>query len=304
VIVAGPSETTVLDADKARQILAEALAEAGLAADGAELIRSGSNVVFRLSDRPVIARVARTRTADAEALVGREIRVARWLAERQVPAVRALPVDQPIVVDGWTVGLWESVNEREVFGTVSDLAELLRRLHALPSPPFELPTLDPVTRLLHRIDRESVLSQQDRELLRGRSEPLAAPYRALTFALPVGVIHGDANVGNVLCDRTGAAVLADLDGFCVGPREWDLVLTAMYYERYGWHTAEEYRAFAEGYGFDVLRWPGYGVLREIRELSMVVWLAGGRGDSTKRYEFDKRMDSLRSGTGFDQWLPF
>jgi hypothetical protein len=79
----------------------------------------------------------------------------------------------------------------------------------------------------------------------------------------------------------------------------------MYYERYGWHTAEEYAAFVQGYGFDLLRWPGYEVLREVRELSMVVWLAGSiNGNPNKRAELDRRMASLRSGSGFDQWRPF
>jgi len=41
--------------------------------------------------------------------------------------------------------------------------------------------------------------------------------------LPRGVIHGDASVGNVIRDTTRHAVLIDLDGFAVGPREWDLV---------------------------------------------------------------------------------
>ena len=51
--------------------------------------------------------------------------------------------------------------------------------------------------------------------------------------------------------------LTDLDGFAVGPREWDLVLTALYFERFGWHTAEEYAAFVETYGYDVMAWDGY-----------------------------------------------
>ena len=37
----------------------------------------------------------------------------------------------------------------------------------------------------------------------------------------------------------------DLDSFAVGPREWDLVQTALFYDRLGWHTREEYRTFVE-----------------------------------------------------------
>jgi aminoglycoside phosphotransferase (APT) family kinase protein len=106
----------------------------------------------------------------------------------------------------------------------------------------------------------------------------------LTFGLPPGVVHGDASVGNVIRDRDGHPLLADLDGFAVGTREWDLVLTALYYENFGWHTAEEYRTFADTYGYDVMAWSGYPVLRDVREFLMVAWLSqkrrpgpGGRG---------------------------
>lgn len=300
--MAVPQDTQVLDEEAARSVLTGALRVVGIDDSGAELVRLGSNVVFRLSGQPVIARIARRR--DAEAAVTREIQVARWLADRGVPAVRALAVNQPVVVDGWTVGLWESVNDQEVFGTVVELADLLRALHALPSPSFEVPSADPVGRLLSRIAAQAALSPADRDFLRGRAMAAGELYEALTFALPAGVIHGDANVGNVLQDRQGRSVLADLDDFSVAPREWDLVQTASFYERYGWHTAQEYSAFAQRYGFDIMTWPGYPVLREIRELSMVAWLAGVESNCGDRSEFDKRMTSLRTGTGFDQWKPF
>ena len=41
------------------------------------------------------------------------------------------------------------------------------------------------------------------------------------FALPPGVIHGDASIGNVLRDRHGHPVVIDLDGFARrGNRTW------------------------------------------------------------------------------------
>ncbi len=296
----GPEESA--EREQARNVLAQVLTIVGLSDSRTELVRLGSNVVFRLCDRPVIARVARSRETAAAVL--REVRVARWLAERGVPAVRALDVDQPVTVDGWSVGLWESVNDRDDFGTVTDLAVLLRALHALPTPSFELPMIDPAGRLLARIESQQALSSDDCAYLLDRAAAVANRYAALRFELPGGVIHGDANVGNVLRDRAGRAVLVDLDDVCVGPREWDLVQTAMFYERFGWHTSEEYAEFARGYGFDVMAWSGYPVLRELRELSMVAWLAGVESNGGKRSEFDKRMASLRTGTGFDQWKPF
>ena len=59
----------------------------------------------------------------------------------------------------------------------------------------------------------------------------------LEFILPQGVINGDASIGNVLRDRQGNPVVIDLDGFAIGPREWDVVLTAIYYDSFGWQYA-------------------------------------------------------------------
>jgi hypothetical protein len=53
------------------------------------------------------------------------------------------------------------------------------------------------------------------------------------------------SVGNVLVDAAGQPRLVELDGCAIGPREWDLALTALYYERFGWHTGEEYEAFCQ-----------------------------------------------------------
>jgi aminoglycoside phosphotransferase (APT) family kinase protein len=65
---------------------------------------------------------------------------------------------------------------------------------------------------------------------------------------PDDLIHGDAGVGNVLHDYRGNPMVIDLDGFAVGPREWDLALTAIYYDSFGWHTREEYEDFVRVYG--------------------------------------------------------
>lgn len=55
------------------------------------------------------------------------------------------------------------------------------------------------------------------------------------------------------CDSRENPILIDLDGFAIGPREWDLVLTAIYYDCFGWHTREEYEEFVRVYGFDVMQ---------------------------------------------------
>ena len=130
-------------------------------------------------------------------------------------------------------------------------------------------------------------------------------YARLEFVLPPGVIHGDASSGNLLHDSHGNPVLIDLDGFAIGPREWDLILTAVYYDSFSWHTREEYEAFARVYGFDIRHWPGYPALRSIREFLMVTWLIQKAAeDDQAAAEARKRISTLRTGASRKDWQPY
>jgi thiamine kinase-like enzyme len=293
-----------LDPDNARAALASACAVAGLDAGDAELVRLGSNAVFRLRRQPVVGRVMRSaeRLFDAR----REVAVSRWLERCGVPAVRALDVDQPLVSEGRVVTFWESVSERAQYGTTAELATILRQLHAQATPAeVALPQFDPFARAQQRISDVRTFASDDRSFMEYRADELQSAYSALSFVLPSGPIHGDANVGNLLRGRNGEPFLGDLDGFAVGPREWDLVLTAMYFGRYGWHSESEYREFCDGYGYDVMTWPGYVVLADVREFLMVTWLAQNAvvGSNAWR-ELARRLKTLRTGHGRDAWQPF
>ena len=277
----------------------------GLDAGDAELLRLGENAIYRLHSAPLVARIART--VGYLPAVEAEVAVARWLESVEFPAVRlAGPAEQPVIADGRPVTFWELVAERTEYGTVAELGVLLRRLHSLETPPsLVLPELRPFARVDTRIDGAD-LAERDRAFLRDRLAELREAYARLEFALPAGLIHGDANIGNIIRRQAdGVAVLIDWDGVSTGPREWDLVLTAMYFERFGWHTAQEYRDFVAGYGFDVMSWPGYPVLRDIRELIMVAWLAQNTRESAEiAAEVAKRIADLRGGDGPRRWAPF
>ena len=73
-------------------------------------------------------------------------------------------------------------------------------------------------------------------------------------------------------------MLLDFESAAIGPREWDLLPTAIAVERYGL-PEEQYQEFAGTYGFDVRAWAGYPVLREIRELTMTTWIMQNIGRS-------------------------
>ncbi len=286
-----------------REILDQACRVAGFSPRGARLLRLGEHAMFRLAE-PVVVRIARSAAYEPDAR--REVAVARWLEAEDYPAVRVLPVEQPLVIGGRVVTFWGALGDGDVYGSPSEVAGLLARLHRLvPPDALGLKPLRPFARAERRIEHSEWLSRPDRSYLRERLEELRAQYGHLEFVLPAGVIHGDASVGNVIHDRDGRPVLIDLDGFAIGPREWDLVLTAIYYDSFGWHTRAEYESFASIYGFDVMRWSGYPVLRDVREFLMVTWLSQKAGhDAAVAAEAGKRIAALRTGGSKRDWRPY
>lgn len=199
-----------------REALRQACAIAGLDADGARLLRLGSNAVYRLK-APVVARVSRPGTdiGHARQTVG----VARWLESAGFPAVRVIGVDQPVVTDGYVITFWQAVSEDgDQYASTSEIAGVLARLHQLVAPEtLHLPPLAPFANAARRIGASTWLSPGDRSFLTATLAATRDAYENLEFVLPRGVIHGDASVGNVLLDSRGSPVLIDLDGFAFGP---------------------------------------------------------------------------------------
>jgi thiamine kinase-like enzyme len=172
------------------------------------------------------------------------------------------------------------------------LARLLASFHALGDCPCELPSFDPLQPSAARLDKADDIPAGDRDFLRTRCTELNEGLCHLEFALPRGPIHGDAHTRNLLTDR-GQVVLLDFEAAVIGPREWDLLPTSIAQDRYGLPAAH-YREFANAYGFDVETWPGYLVLREIRELTMTTWIMQNVGESeAAAAEFALRVASLR-----------
>jgi aminoglycoside phosphotransferase (APT) family kinase protein len=287
-----------------RNALEQACVAAGVDADGARLLRIGSNAVYRLKP-PVIVRVSRP-GADADQ-VRRTVAVARWLESVDYPSVRAADVDQPVTVDGHLVTFWEAVSDDgDHYASTAEVAEVLVKLHSLTAPDdLHLPALAPFANAPRRIETNTWLNPEDRAFLITMLARMRAAYDGLEFTLPPGVTHGDANVGNVLRDRHGNPVVIDLDGFAIGPREWDLALTAIYYDSFGWHTRDEYENFVRVYGFDIMQWPGYPVMRAVREFLMVTWVIQKAAESAQAAaEAAKRIAALRTGASRKDWQPY
>ncbi|GGV71817.1 MULTISPECIES: phosphotransferase enzyme family protein [Streptomyces] len=289
-----------MDEARARELLARADVVPGRAGE-ARLMALGENAVFAVGD--VVVKVGR-RDADLVERARRELRIAGWLAEAQVPAVRAAE-SEPLVVDGHPVTVWHRLPAPVRPAEPRDLAELLRIVHALPEPDdVVLPPRD----LLSGVERwlrlaGDAIDPADAAYLRERRDGFAEAAARLTPHLPRGPIHGDALPRNVHIGPDGP-VLVDLETFSADLREHDLVVMALSRDRYGL-PAEAYDAFTETYGWDVREWEGCAVLRGARETASCAWVAQhAPGNPKALAEFERRVASLRDGDPTVRWYPF
>ncbi|WP_285663504.1 phosphotransferase family protein [Actinorhabdospora filicis] len=234
------------------------------------------------------------------AIAHREVAVAGWLAASGVPAVR--PADLPVSIVGEHAVTWWQDLGPHARGDLNDLADLLRRLHALPIPAdLDLPPLAPFTRLLDRIEAAELLPEDGRAWLLDRAAELREAYQALPDGLAACVVHGDAWRGNVAVTTEGP-VLLDLERTTVGPPEWDLASVGVSHTTSGLLSHTEWTAFCEAYGHDVLDWPGYPVLAGIRELrrTTFAWQAASSGPEALA-EARLRLECLQGRHGPRPW---
>ncbi|WP_326720068.1 aminoglycoside phosphotransferase family protein [Streptomyces sp. NBC_00243] len=265
----------------------------------ATLLALGENAVFAAGD--LVVKVGR----DAELLdrARRELDIAAWLAEAGVPAVRAAEPEARLI-EGHPVTVWHRLPDPVRPAEARDLAELLRVVHALPSPAFELLPRE----LLGGVERwlrlaGDAIDPADAAYLRARRDGFATAAAALTPHLPPGPIHGDALPRNVHVGPDGP-VLVDLETFSADLREHDLVVMALSRDRYGL-PAEAYDSFTEVYGWDVREWEGCSVLRGARETASCAWVAQHAPANPKALaEFERRVASLRDGDESVRWYSF
>ncbi|MEU7839249.1 aminoglycoside phosphotransferase family protein [Nonomuraea sp. NPDC049129] len=275
----------------------------GLAGQDARLIRLGENALFVLPAEQVVVRIARSLEVLDD--VRKEVAVSAWLRQAGIPAAEATAHPQPFIVRDKPVTLWHLVSDSGSPASLNDLAYVLRDLHRADVPAgLELPHLEILSRVSERITAASVLTEQDRQFLLARRQELQSAYDALTFSLPSCAVHGDAHSDNLIRTADGDIVLIDFERFAFGPPETDLAVTAIEHA-VGWGTRAEYDQFAEHYGFDVLAWEGYPVLRDINELKMTTWLMQNvNEDKAVAQEFRNRLFCLKTPDAPRQWRAF
>ncbi|MFG3183023.1 phosphotransferase enzyme family protein [Streptomyces nigra] len=287
-----------MDEARAREVLAAAEVLPAPAGD-ARLLSLGENAVFAAGD--LVVKVGR----DAELLerARRELRIARWLADAGVPAVRAAE-PEALLVEGHPVTVWHRLPDAVRPAEPRDLAALLRIVHALPAPPFALSPRE----LLGGVERwlrlaGDAIDPADAAYLRERRDGFAEAAARLTPRLTPGPIHGDALPRNVHIGPDGP-VLVDLETFSADLREHDLVVMALSRDRYGLPAAA-YEEFTDTYGWDVREWDGCAVLRGARETASCAWVAQHAPSNPKALEeFRRRVASLRDGDETVRWYPF
>jgi phosphotransferase family enzyme len=284
-------------------VLEQACAQAAIRSEGAELLRMGENALFRLPQEQIVVRIARGPGVLEDAK--KEVAVATWLRDAGLPAAATTAHSQPIMVQSRPVTFWKLIEDSGIKATLVDLAGILQALHSLSIPPnLVLPKLDIFDRVAERITREIDIPEAERSFLAGHLGKLRQDYANLRFRLPQAAVHGDAHQGNLIVKPDGEAVLIDFERFAFGQPESDLSVTATEY-LVGWHADEEYAQFCDAYGFDVMSWDGFPVIRAINELKMTTWLMQNvRHSEQIAQEAQNRLASLHDPDAPRSWRPF
>jgi aminoglycoside phosphotransferase len=234
----------------------------------------------------------------------KEIHVARWLTSHGVSVVEPLAVEQPVAVASWLVTFWHEMPEHRR-STLAEVASVLRQLHHVPIPEKpHLDRLEPFEKLRQRIDSASSLTPDDRTWLEDHFTELEQRWaEGLPPGLNECVVHGDPWMGNVASCTDGTRRLLNVDRCSIGRPEWDLVSNAIKLTSTHGISQEEYDKFVEVYGFDVIEWPGFVLLRDIREFRMACHLAEVAAKEPVYFpEARLRIDCLRGRRGPRPWM--
>ncbi|MBU3063139.1 aminoglycoside phosphotransferase family protein [Nocardia sp. NEAU-G5] len=271
--------------------------------DGAILLHHRSNAVWLLPNSIVVRLSPDTELRRVRATAA--ITVTRWLASADLTvALPPLAGLQPVITGGAVATLWP-YRPSDHPATATDLGVLIRRLHSAGDPPptAPIPPYRPLRRLYEALNIDTgrinpALPNSDRIWLKDRADQLVAEFDSTDFPLGIGLIHGDAHSENAVLDHNGW-VLIDWDNTAIGPRELDLIsgLPDHFHE-----TSSDRTQFAKAYGYDLLDWPGWVLLRDIAELHSVgsyIRLAPDKPSAAA--ELRRRVHSLRTGDRSVVW---
>jgi hypothetical protein len=266
------------------------------------LLRLTNNAVFAAPEAGIVIRITRSHRLQTRA--AKVAALGRWFAEIDAPTIQlATDVEQPVEVDGVWATIWTYLPPRPPPPDVTDLGQVLRAFHQLPTPPLPLPTWDPVGDARSRVADAEALPEPDRRFLLDWCDRLQAKVVELTRQQPPSLVHGDAHAGNLLRRADERIVLCDFDATCLGPWQVDLVAVPVGEARFG--RPGTHTRLAASYGYDVTTDPAWPLLREARELKMVAAAVPLLASASRvAQEFTTRLRSIQQHDATVRWTPF
>ncbi|MEV4053659.1 aminoglycoside phosphotransferase family protein [Amycolatopsis sp. NPDC049688] len=278
--------------------LEKACAAAGVDGRGARLIQARVNVVYELPYAGAVARLHHLDHPKWQDRLRTVVEVTRWLAGRDFPTIVPLDVAQPVAADGWTATFWrlEQVDATARQTGLLDLAPVLRRLHTLPAPPFEVPPTQPAGSLPADVERDRLLPDDQRAWLLAQIAEITERYPVTEMPLGHGLVHGDAHPGNLFL-AGGRFLLGDWDSVSHGPVAQDLIPILDDVLRFG-RPRSDWTEYCAAYGADpgIAEQPGMQLLQRVRELRLLAPCIRGAAREEIRAELDKRLRTLMTGS--------
>ncbi len=285
-----------------RAALKTACAAIGVDAADARLLRLHSNAVFHLPDPDLVARISTGR--DTHRRIAASLAVTAWLAKQGFPTV-APAHPHPVQAGPFLASFWQYIDITDTDRTATQLASILRELHAMTAPPFELPSMNmpgmlkacAATVTAH----PEAFNDGDETFLADRIAELGHQCDDLRFALPSGLIHGDAHPNNLLPTTTERVLIGDWDNTCLGPREWDLVQPHYFHRRFA-TTKDDLDRAAQVYGWDIRSWAGLDTLIAVREITgLGSYIRTAAAKPSTRHELTHRIATLRAEDTLAPW---
>ncbi|MBE2997196.1 aminoglycoside phosphotransferase family protein [Nocardiopsis sp. HNM0947] len=257
----------------------------------------GENATVHLPEEGVVLRISDGSQQRAQ----HELDISHWLAANGVNVVRAHS-SRPEIVQGRAITVWGYLSDLEP-GSPAAIGAALRSLHQVPEPVVPaLPKLRPLSGVESYLS-QSALHQEEQDYLLGQVQQVLRRIGEVSPALPPGPVHGDAHRKNIQQSSDRPPVLLDLERVSVGPREWDVIVPAVYW-RVGWYSDDEYKQFVQAYGWDIREWSGFEVLATARELRMICWLSSRTGREPHLLtEARRRISSLEDPSARHAWSP-
>lgn len=282
-----------------------------------ELIRFGENAVFKSHDEKVIVRVHRSNDNDKK--IVKEVEVAKSLKKLGFPSNRLTEAvgEQPIVINDCYVTAWDFIEEAKDELSWHKVGENLKDFHKFVSFSVKnnnkldlvVPDFNPFKRMgywLTLMDGSNNIKSYEKEFLRKeylRLKKFFIETNSLEDNFSFNYMHGDFYIGNILNAKSGP-IFIDFELLSKGVSHWDLVLISASNKRFNL-SDEDYKAFCEGYGYDVREWKYYENAIKIFELNAILWLVQNIDLKTHKIalnEFRHRIKNWTVEPNNDKWL--